>query len=60
MTYGIGFQDQAKLLGLSSYGHGGGCGALLVVNPAKHVVVAMVRNDQGKNDRKHRSELMQF
>ena len=26
MTYGIGFQDQAKLLGLSSYGHGGGCG----------------------------------
>lgn len=58
MTYGIGFQDQARLLGPSSYGHGGGCGTLLIVNPAKHVVVAMVRNDQGKNYRKHRSELM--
>ncbi len=58
MTYGIGLQDQARLLGPNSYGHGGGCGTLLVVNPAKHVVVAMVRNNQGKNYKQHRSELM--
>jgi CubicO group peptidase (beta-lactamase class C family) len=58
MTYGIGYQDQAKLLGPGSYGHGGGCGTLLVVHPTKHVVFAMVRNDQGKNFNLHRSELM--
>jgi CubicO group peptidase (beta-lactamase class C family) len=58
MKYGIGFQDQGKHLGPSSYGHGGGCGTLLVVNPTKRVVFAMVRNDQGKNYRQHRSELM--
>ena len=58
MKYGIGFQDQTKHLGPGSYGHGGGCGTLLVVNPAKHVVFAMVRNDQGPNYKQHCSELM--
>ncbi len=58
MKYGIGFQDQTQLLGFSSYGHGGGCGTLLVVNPAKHLVFAMVRNGQGQNYKQHRSELM--
>ena len=58
MKYGIGYQDQTKHLGPGSYGHGGGCGTLLVVNPAKHVVFAMVRNDQGQGYREHRAELM--
>ena len=58
MKYGIGLQDQARQLGPGSYGHGGGCGTLLVVNPNKHVVFAMVRNGQGKNYQQQRSELM--
>jgi len=58
MKYGIGFQDQTRHLGPGSYGHGGGCGTLLVVNPTKHVVFAMARNGQGKNYEPHRSELM--
>ena len=58
MKYGIGYQDQTKPLGPGSYGHGGGCGTLLVVNPTQHLVFAMVRNGQGKNYKQHRSELM--
>ena len=57
-NYGIGLQDQTGHLGPGSYGHGGGCGTLLIVNPIKHVVFAMVRNDQGRNYKQHRSELM--
>ena len=56
--YGIGIQDQSRHLGPGSYGHGGGCGTLLVVNPNKHVVFAMARNGQGNNYKQHRSELM--
>lgn len=58
IRYGIGYQDQSRHLGAGSYGHGGGCGTLLVVNPTRHVVFAMVRNGQGKNYKQHRSELM--
>lgn len=58
MAYGIGFQDQSKLLGRGSYGHGGGCGTLLVVHPTRHLVFAMVRNEQGKSYKQHRAELM--
>jgi len=58
MKFGIGYQDQTKHLGPGRYGHGGGCGTLLVVNPIKHLVFAMVRNGQGKNYKQHRSELM--
>lgn len=52
VRYGIGFQDRAKHLG------SGGCGTLLIVNPTKHVVFAIVRNDQDKNYQQRRSELM--
>ena len=43
IKYGIGYQDQARNLGPSSYGHGGGRGTLLIVNPTKHLVFAMGR-----------------
>jgi CubicO group peptidase (beta-lactamase class C family) len=56
--YGIGLQNEAQHLGPGSYGHGGGCGTLLVINPAKHLVFAMVRNNPGKNYREHRSQVM--
>jgi CubicO group peptidase (beta-lactamase class C family) len=57
MEYGIGLKDASMHLGPGSYGHGGGCGTVLAVNPDKHVVLAMVRNAQGKDFREHRSEL---
>lgn len=57
MEYGIGLKDASGHLGPGSYGHGGGCGTVLAVNPDKHVVFAMVRNAPGKNYRRHRSEL---
>lgn len=57
MEYGIGLQDASQHLGPSSYGHGGGCGTLLAVNPRKHLVFAMVRNGQGKDFQKHRAEV---
>ncbi len=57
MQYGIGLKDQSQQLGPGSYGHGGGCGTLLAINPDKHLVLAMVRNGQGKNYRKHRSQV---
>lgn len=55
VEYGIGFQSASQHLGPGSYGHGGGCGTLLAVNPQKHLVFAMVRNDQGKDFKKHRA-----
>lgn len=56
--YGIGLQDASRHLGAGSYGHGGGCGTLLVVNPNTHLVFAMVRNHPGKDYAAHRSRLM--
>lgn len=57
MKYGIGLQDASQHLGPSSYGHGGGCGTLLAVNPEKHLVFAMVRNAPGKDFKEHRAEV---
>ena len=57
MRYGIGLKDQSQHLGPGSYGHGGGGGTLLAINPDKHLVFAMVRNAQGKNYREHRSHV---
>ena len=58
MKYGIGLQDESHYLGPGSYGHGGGCGSLLVINPKQHLVFAMVRNGQGKEYKKYRTEVM--
>ena len=58
MKYGIGLRDQNHLLGRGSFGHGGGCGTQLVVNPDKHLVFAMVRNGRGKGYGKHFSTVM--
>jgi CubicO group peptidase (beta-lactamase class C family) len=57
MQYGIGLQNHTGHLGPGSYGHGGGCGTLLTVNPKKHLVFAMVRNDRGKYYGKHLSDV---
>ena len=57
MRYGIGLQDQARHLGPGSFGHFGGCGTLLIVNPRKHLVVAMVRNHRGERYDEHLSEV---
>lgn len=56
--YGIGLQDESHYLGPGSYGHGGGCGTLLVINPKQHLIFAMSRNGQGKDFKKYRSEVM--
>jgi len=58
MWYGIGLQDKSRQLGPGSYGHDGGCGTRLVINPEKHLVFAMVRNERGKGFKKHRNEAM--
>ena len=58
MQYGIGLQDQSHHLGAGSYGHGGGCGTLFVVNPRTHTVFAMVRNDRGPDYSRHLSKVM--
>lgn len=47
IKYGIGLQDRSGVLGSGSYGHSGGCGTQLIVNPDKHLVFAMVRNNPG-------------
>jgi len=57
IEYGIGLQDRSSSLGSGSYGHGGGCGTQLVVNPEKHLVFAMVRNGRGKDFSGHLSEV---
>jgi len=46
-VYGVGLQSYASRLGRGSYGHGGGCGTQLIVDPHHHLVFAMVRNDPG-------------
>jgi len=58
MQYGIGLQDHSQQLGPGSYGHGGGCGTLLTVSPETHLVFAMVRNAQGNDYQKYRSEVL--
>ena len=56
MRYGIGLRDSGHL-GTGSYGHGGGCGTQLIVNPRTHVVFAMVRNGRGREYSKHLAEV---
>ena len=58
MQYGIGLQNHTGQLGPGSYGHGGGCGTLLTVNPEQHLVFAMVRNGQGQDYKKYRAETL--
>lgn len=55
MKYGIGLQDRSSALGSGSYGHGGGCGTQLIVNPDKHLVFSMVRNNPGPGYGEHLS-----
>jgi CubicO group peptidase (beta-lactamase class C family) len=57
MQYGIGLRPSGYL-GPGGYGHGGGCGTQLVVNPRTHTVFAMVRNDRGPDYNKHLSKVM--
>lgn len=58
MPYGIGLQDKESLLGTGSYGHGGGCGTQILVNPDEHLVFAMVRNDQGERYKETLAEVL--
>jgi CubicO group peptidase (beta-lactamase class C family) len=58
MKYGIGLQSYEPRLGPGSYGHGGGCGTQLIVNPDKHLVFAMVRNDPGDRYKEHLADTM--
>lgn len=48
-VYGVGLQTHASRLGPDSYGHGGGCGTQLSIDPEQNLVFAMVRNEQGEN-----------
>lgn len=57
MQYGIGLRNESRNLGHGSYGHGGGCGTYLIVNPESHVVFAMVRNERGREFNKHLAEV---
>ena len=60
LTFGIGLQSYAGSFGPGSYGHGGGCGTQLIVNPEKHLVFAMVRNAPGEAYEKHLNEVLAF
>lgn len=60
VQYGIGLQDASQHLGDGAYGHGGGCGTLLVIQPRHHLVFAMVRNAQGRDFKRHRAEATAF
>ena len=60
MQYGIGLQEKGSQLGQGSYGHGGGCGTQLIVNPEEHVVFAMVRNGRGRDYNRHLSDVLQL
>jgi len=57
MEYGIGLKDASSHLGPGSYGHGGGGGTTLAINPKRHLVFAMVRNEQGKRFKAFRAEV---
>jgi len=60
MAYGIGLRDYEDLFGPGSYGHAGGCGTQLVVNPDKHVVFAMVRNERGKDYKQFSADVLEI
>lgn len=48
-VYGVGFRPYGDLMGPDAYGHAGGCGTQIVVNPENGVVFAMVRNERGED-----------
>ncbi len=52
-SYGIGLQSQGSRFGPGSFGHGGGCGTQLLVNPEQELVFAMVRNERGAGYNQH-------
>lgn len=58
IMYGIGLQSYQKHLGGNSYGHAGGCGTQLVVDPDRHLVFSMVRNDREENYTSHFADIM--
>jgi len=58
MTYGIGLRAAAGKLGPGSYGHGGGCGTQLLVNPNTRLVFAMVRNEPGEDYGEHLTRVL--
>ena len=59
MVYGIGLRDYSDLLGAGSFGHAGGCGTQLIVNPERNLVFSMVRNERGENYKVHLAAVMQ-
>ena len=59
-VYGVGLQPHASRLGPGSYGHGGGCGTQLSVQPKENLVFAMVRNEQGAGYKKHLAGVMEL
>jgi CubicO group peptidase (beta-lactamase class C family) len=58
IEYGIGLQSAKARLGPGSYGHGGGCGTQLFVNPEKHLVFAMARNQRGQDYESHLAHVL--
>lgn len=59
MVYGVGLQNHASRLGPGSYGHGGGCGTQLTVNPKHRLVFAMARNERGPEYKAHLAKIME-
>lgn len=58
MEYGIGLRNCSHQLGPGSFGHGGGCGTQIIVNPEQNLVFAMVRNEPGENYKQYLSQVM--
>ena len=57
-VYGIGFKNAAGRLGPGTYGHGGGCGTQIIVNPGKRLVFAMVRDAPGEEYKARMADIM--
>jgi CubicO group peptidase (beta-lactamase class C family) len=57
MDYGIGLCRQPALAP-EAYGHGGGCGTQLLVDPARHLVLGMSRNDRDARYGEHFAALL--
>jgi len=57
-TYGIGLKNAAGRLGPGTYGHGGGCGTQIIVNPEKRLVFAMVRDAPGDDYKVWMADIM--
>jgi CubicO group peptidase (beta-lactamase class C family) len=53
---GVGFAP----MGPGRYGHGGGCGTYLLIDPAKHIVFAMTRMQKDKKYKEFRAEAVEL